>query len=36
MTEQDLLAQPPADYMNETQRGFFRALLLAGELTGHP
>ena len=28
MTEQDLLAQPPADYMNETQQGFFRELLL--------
>ena len=29
MTEQDLLAQPPADYMNEVQQGFFRELLLA-------
>lgn len=29
MTEQDLLAQPPADYMNEAQQGFFRELLLA-------
>ena len=28
MTEQDLLAQPPADYMNEAQQGFFRELLL--------
>ena len=27
MTEQDLLAQPPADYMNEAQQGFFRELL---------
>lgn len=29
MTEQDLLAQPPIDYMNDAQQGFFRALLLA-------
>ncbi|MFT0472613.1 RNA polymerase-binding protein DksA [Pseudomonas antarctica] len=29
MTEQDLLAQPPCDYMNEAQQGFFRELLLA-------
>ncbi|MBJ2218109.1 RNA polymerase-binding protein DksA [Pseudomonas sp. MF7453] len=29
MTEQDLLAQPPADYMNEAQQQFFRELLLA-------
>ncbi len=29
MTEQDLLTQPPADYMNEAQHGFFRELLLA-------
>ena len=29
MTEQDLLAQPPADYMNEAQQTFFRELLLA-------
>ena len=29
MTRQDLLAQPPADYMNEAQQGFFRELLLA-------
>ncbi|MBC3254675.1 RNA polymerase-binding protein DksA [Pseudomonas paralactis] len=29
MTEQDLLAQPPADYMNEAQQRFFRELLLA-------
>jgi DnaK suppressor protein len=29
MTEQDLLAQPPADYMNEAQQSFFRELLLA-------
>ncbi|WP_339529685.1 RNA polymerase-binding protein DksA [Pseudomonas mucidolens] len=29
MTEQDLLAQSPADYMNEAQLGFFRDLLLA-------
>lgn len=29
MTEQDLLAQPPADYMNEAQQGFFRERLLA-------
>ena len=29
MTELDLLAQPPADYMNEAQQGFFRELLLA-------
>lgn len=29
MTEQDLLAQPCADYMNEAQQGFFRELLLA-------
>ena len=29
MTEQDLLAQPPADYMNDTQQRFFRGLLLA-------
>jgi len=28
MTEQDLLAQPPADYMNDAQQGFFRTLLL--------
>ena len=29
MTRQDLLAQPPDDYMNEAQQGFFRELLLA-------
>ncbi|OOW05608.1 MULTISPECIES: RNA polymerase-binding protein DksA [Pseudomonas] len=29
MTEQDLLAQPTADYMNEAQQRFFRELLLA-------
>lgn len=29
MTEQDLLDQPCADYMNEAQQGFFRELLLA-------
>ncbi|NWD23431.1 RNA polymerase-binding protein DksA [Pseudomonas yamanorum] len=29
MTEQDLLAQPSANYMNEAQQGFFRELLLA-------
>ena len=29
MTEQELLAQPAADYMNDTQQGFFRELLLA-------
>ncbi|MBK5414177.1 RNA polymerase-binding protein DksA [Pseudomonas sp. TH31] len=29
MTEQDLLAQPAADYMNDAQQGFFRDLLLA-------
>ncbi|MCF4979640.1 MULTISPECIES: RNA polymerase-binding protein DksA [Pseudomonas] len=29
MTEQDLLAQPPADYMNEAQQAFFRERLLA-------
>ena len=29
MTEQDLLAQPPTDYMNEAQQRFFRELLLA-------
>ena len=29
MTEQDLLAQPCADYMNEAQQGFFRELLLS-------
>ncbi|MFC6298679.1 RNA polymerase-binding protein DksA [Pseudomonas sp. CCM 7893] len=29
MTEQDLLAQSPNDYMNEAQQGFFRELLLA-------
>ncbi|KRP72893.1 molecular chaperone DnaK [Pseudomonas paralactis] len=29
MTEQDLLAQPPADYMSEAQQRFFRELLLA-------
>ncbi len=29
MTEQDLLAQSSADYMNEAQQGFFRRLLLA-------
>ncbi|MEX5507777.1 RNA polymerase-binding protein DksA [Pseudomonas paralactis] len=29
MTEQDLLAQPPSDYMNEAQQQFFRELLLA-------
>ena len=29
MTEQDLLAQPAADYMNEAQQRFFRELLLA-------
>ncbi|KAF1028358.1 MAG: RNA polymerase-binding transcription factor DksA [Pseudomonas sp.] len=28
MTEQDLLAQSPADYMNDAQQGFFRNLLL--------
>ncbi|MCU1776696.1 RNA polymerase-binding protein DksA [Pseudomonas sp. 14P_5.3_Bac1] len=28
MTEQDLLAQSPNDYMNEAQQGFFRELLL--------
>ena len=28
MTEQELLAQLPADYMNDAQQGFFRALLL--------
>lgn len=28
MTEQDLLAQPSADYMNDAQQGFFRTLLL--------
>ena len=28
MPEQDLLAQPPADYMSDAQQGFFRALLL--------
>ncbi|MEO8488956.1 MULTISPECIES: RNA polymerase-binding protein DksA [unclassified Pseudomonas] len=28
MTEQELLAQPPADYMNDAQQAFFRALLL--------
>ena len=28
MNRQDLLAQPPADYMNEAQQGFFRELLL--------
>jgi len=29
MTEQDLLAQSAADYMNEAQQRFFRELLLA-------
>lgn len=29
MTEQELLAQPQADYMNDAQQGFFRELLLA-------
>lgn len=29
MTEQELLAQPAADYMNDAQQGFFRELLLA-------
>ena len=29
MTEQDFLAQPAADYMNEAQQRFFRELLLA-------
>ena len=29
MTEQDLLAQSPADYMSEPQQTFFRQLLLA-------
>ncbi|VVN97595.1 RNA polymerase-binding protein DksA [Pseudomonas fluorescens] len=29
MTEQELLVQPAADYMNEAQQGFFRGLLLA-------
>lgn len=29
MTEQELLAQPVADYMNDAQQGFFRDLLLA-------
>jgi DnaK suppressor protein len=29
MTEQELLAQPWADYMNDAQQGFFRELLLA-------
>lgn len=29
MTEQDLLAQPDAHYMNDAQQGFFRELLLA-------
>ncbi|MBS7684770.1 hypothetical protein KIN11_05065, partial [Vibrio cholerae] len=29
MTEQDLLAQPAAHYMNEAQQRFFRELLLA-------
>ncbi|KIQ13281.1 molecular chaperone DnaK [Pseudomonas simiae] len=29
MTEQDLLAQSCADYMNEAQQGFFRELLLS-------
>ena len=29
MTEQDLLAQPAADYMNEAQQRFFRELVLA-------
>ncbi|MDD2053020.1 RNA polymerase-binding protein DksA [Pseudomonas putida] len=28
MTEQELLAQPSAAYMDETQQGFFRELLL--------
>lgn len=28
MTEHELLAQPEADYMNDAQQGFFRALLL--------
>lgn len=29
MTEQELLAQPAADYMKDAQQGFFRDLLLA-------
>ncbi|MCK9797173.1 RNA polymerase-binding protein DksA [Pseudomonas chlororaphis] len=29
MTEQELLAQPEADYMNDAQQGYFRDLLLA-------
>ncbi|MEB0106444.1 RNA polymerase-binding protein DksA [Pseudomonas sp. MH9.3] len=29
MTEQELLAQSPDDYMNEAQQSFFRALLMA-------
>lgn len=29
MTPEELLAQPDVNYMNEAQRGFFRALLLA-------
>ncbi len=29
MTEQELLAQPATDYMNEGQQAFFRKLLLA-------
>ncbi|EIK71500.1 putative RNA polymerase-binding protein DksA [Pseudomonas synxantha BG33R] len=29
MTEQELLAQPATDYMNEAQQRFFRELLLA-------
>lgn len=34
LTEAELLAQPPADYMNDAQQHFFRALLLSqrGEL----
>ena len=28
-TQAELLAQPAADYMNEAQQGFFRALLLS-------
>ncbi|WP_017903031.1 RNA polymerase-binding protein DksA [Pseudomonas asplenii] len=28
MTEEELLAQPEADYMNDAQQGFFRELLL--------
>jgi len=29
LTQAELLAQPAADYMNEAQQGFFRALLLS-------